>query len=106
VTRLWLPFTVADLPAAVAFYRDRLGLPVVDGWSRDGEEGVVPAAGPAFVELVAAGGPGTGPLAFEVTDVAAALARLRPRRRRSWRRRTTTRGATTGSRSAGPPGPP
>ena len=82
MTRLWLPFTVADLPAAVAFYRDRLGLPVVDDWSRDGardgSEGVVLAAGPAFVELVSPAS-GDGPLlAFEVTDVDAALARLRP----------------------------
>ena len=65
-TDLWLPCTVADLAPALAFYRDRIGLPVVDGWSRDGEEGVVLAAGSAFVELVSPVVPGPVPLAFEV----------------------------------------
>jgi catechol 2,3-dioxygenase-like lactoylglutathione lyase family enzyme len=69
VTRLWLPYTTSDLPDALSFYRDRLGLPVVDGWRRDGEEGVVLAAGPAFVELVTPAEPGPVPIAFEVSDV-------------------------------------
>jgi predicted enzyme related to lactoylglutathione lyase len=47
-----MPFTVADLPAAVA-------------------------AGASFVELVT-GEPAAGPPAFEVTDVDAALTRVRP----------------------------
>jgi predicted enzyme related to lactoylglutathione lyase len=78
MTRLWLPYTVEDLPAALAFYRDRLGLPVVDGWRRDGEEGAVLAAGPSFVELVSPRQPGPVPVAFEVSDVDAAFARVRP----------------------------
>jgi catechol 2,3-dioxygenase-like lactoylglutathione lyase family enzyme len=78
VTRLWLPFTVADLSPALAFYRDRLGLPVVDGWRRVGEEGVVLAAESAFVELVTPEEPRPAPVAFEVADVDAAFARMRP----------------------------
>ena len=75
MTNLWLPYTVPDLDTALAFYRDRLGLPVVDGWSRDGEEGAVLAAGSAFVELVSPGGV-PGPVAFEVADVDAVHARM------------------------------
>ncbi len=77
-TNLWLPYTVPDLASALEFYRDRLGLPVVDGWSRDGEEGAVLAAGSAFVELVSPVVPGPVPIAFEVGDVDAVLARMRP----------------------------
>jgi catechol 2,3-dioxygenase-like lactoylglutathione lyase family enzyme len=69
MTRLWLPYTVDDLPAALAFYRDRLGLPVVDGWRHEGEEGVVLSAGPSFVELVAPRKESPAPIAFEVADV-------------------------------------
>ena len=78
MTRLWLPFTVADLPTAVTFYRDRLGLPVVDGWRRDGEEGVVLGAESAFIELVTPEAPRPAPIAFEVSDVDAIFARMRP----------------------------
>jgi catechol 2,3-dioxygenase-like lactoylglutathione lyase family enzyme len=81
MTRLWLPYTVTDLPAALEFYRDRLGLPVVDGWRGDGEEGVVLAAESAFVELVSPAAPGPTPVAFEmpgVSDVEDVLARMPP----------------------------
>lgn len=63
---LWLPFEVDDLERAAEFYTDRLGLPVVDGWDRDGERGVVLGAGTAFVELVSPGRPGPAPLAFQL----------------------------------------
>jgi catechol 2,3-dioxygenase-like lactoylglutathione lyase family enzyme len=77
MTALWLPFTVPELAPGLALYRDRLGLPVVDGWSRDGEEGVVLAAGQAFVELVSPVRPqARSLLAFEVDDVEAAYARF------------------------------
>jgi catechol 2,3-dioxygenase-like lactoylglutathione lyase family enzyme len=76
VTRLWLPFTVDDLAPALAFYRDRVGLPVVDGWRRDGEEGVVLAAESGFVELVTPRSSGPAPVAFEVPDVSAVFARM------------------------------
>ncbi|MDQ3789782.1 MAG: VOC family protein [Actinomycetota bacterium] len=75
-TNLWLPYTVPDLAPALAFYRDRIGLEMVDGWSRDGEEGAVLAAGSAFVELVSPGVPGPVPVAFEVEDVDAVYARM------------------------------
>ncbi len=76
MTRLWLPFTVDDLAPALEFYRDRLGLSVVDGWRRDGEEGVVLAASSGFVELVSPRVPGPAPVAFEVSDVDAVYTRL------------------------------
>lgn len=76
MTALWLPSTVADLAPALDFYRDRLGLPVVDGWSRDGEEGVVLAAGDARVEVVSPVVPGQAPVAFEVPDVAEVFTRM------------------------------
>jgi catechol 2,3-dioxygenase-like lactoylglutathione lyase family enzyme len=76
MTRLWLPFTVDDLAPALAFYRDRVGLPVVDGWRRDGEEGVVLGASSGFVELVTPRSPGPAPVAFEVPDVSAVYARM------------------------------
>ncbi|MFI7678432.1 VOC family protein [Actinophytocola sp. NPDC049390] len=81
MTDLWLPYTVPDLAPALAFYRDRLGLAVVDGWSRDGEEGAVLAAGSAFVELVSPVVPGPAPVAFQVDsdeDVNAVHARMPP----------------------------
>jgi catechol 2,3-dioxygenase-like lactoylglutathione lyase family enzyme len=77
-TALWLPFTVPALAPALSFYRDRVGLSVVDGWDRDGEQGAVLAAGRAFVELVAPGVSGPPPVAFEVPSVPTAYARMRP----------------------------
>lgn len=76
MTRLWLPFTVDDLPSALTFYRDRVGLPVVDGWRRDGEKGVVLAAESGFVELVSPTAPDPAPIAFEVADVSEVYARF------------------------------
>ena len=71
-----MPFSVADLPAATAFYTS-LGLSEVDGWDSGHERGVVLRAGDgAFVELVS---PGTGhdpALAFEVADVDEAFTRV------------------------------
>jgi catechol 2,3-dioxygenase-like lactoylglutathione lyase family enzyme len=76
VTGLWLPFTVDDLAPALEFYRDRVGLEVVDGWRRDGEEGVVLAASAGFVELVTPRSPEPAPVAFEVSDVPAVFGRM------------------------------
>jgi catechol 2,3-dioxygenase-like lactoylglutathione lyase family enzyme len=77
---LWLPFAVDDLDQATAFYRDQIGLSVVDGWSDGGERGVVLGAGSAFVELVEPGDRAAGSLmAFQHTgasDVDAAAGRL------------------------------
>jgi catechol 2,3-dioxygenase-like lactoylglutathione lyase family enzyme len=79
---LWLPFEVTDLDAAAAFYTEHLGLSVVDDWNRDGERGVVlRAAGAAYLELVSADAPRSGPTAFELDTPRAvddAFARWRP----------------------------
>ena len=45
--RLWLTAEVDNIGPVLTFYRDQLGLPDVDGWSIDGEEGVVFAVGAA-----------------------------------------------------------
>ncbi|MGH3881021.1 MAG: VOC family protein [Actinophytocola sp.] len=67
---LWLPYPVADLDEATAFYTDRVGLSIADRWSTPGERGVVLAAGAAFVELVEPGDPRPTPLAFQLADTA------------------------------------
>lgn len=70
---LWLPYVVADLTAAKAFYTDRVGLSEVDGWEHPHERGsVLRAARGAVIELVEAAGPARPPpLAFEVDAVSA-----------------------------------
>ena len=71
-----MPFSVADLPSATAFYLS-LGLSEVDGWSTPHERGVVlQAADGAFVELVSPGARPDPTLALEVTDVDSAFARM------------------------------
>lgn len=55
---LWLTIEVVDYEPTVAYYRDTIGLPLVDGWDRDGSRGAVFAVG------------GTGRI--EVEEVAAA----------------------------------
>jgi catechol 2,3-dioxygenase-like lactoylglutathione lyase family enzyme len=67
--------TVADWPTSLAWYRDRLGLPVelLDEPNRY----ALLAAGPARVALKAgASSPGTTKLVFRVPDLDAELARL------------------------------
>lgn len=61
MTALWLPYQVADLGAATAFYIGRLGLSIVDSW----EGGVVLDAGAAFVELATGDESAPVPLAFQ-----------------------------------------
>lgn len=74
--RLWVPFSVPDLDAATAFYTG-LGLSEVDGWDSGHERGVVlRAADGAFVELVSPGERADPAVAFEVSDVDEAFARL------------------------------
>lgn len=67
---LWLPFEVTDVDAATDYWTTRLGLSTVDGWDRDGERGVVLAAGSAYVELVSAPVARQGPVAFELSTAA------------------------------------
>jgi hypothetical protein len=67
---LWLPFQVDDRAAVEQFYAVHLGLEAVDGWSRDGERGLVlRVADGARLEFVAPGTPGPAPLAFELDGV-------------------------------------
>jgi lactoylglutathione lyase len=91
VRELRLVLTVEDFDAAVAFYRDALGLEPLDAW--EAEEGgriVILAAGNATLELVDEGQARAidmievgqrvaGPvrIAFEVADSAASAERLR-----------------------------
>ncbi len=82
--------TVASFDQAVQFYRDRLGLPVVEQWQTTEGSGVILALGPhatlelfdssqaAFVDQIEVGRRVSGPvrLAFEVQDVEAAIGEL------------------------------
>ena len=66
-TALWLPYEVADVDAAAAFFIDQLGLSQVDGWDRAGGRGLVlRAAEAAFVELASPGAGAPAPVAFEL----------------------------------------
>jgi catechol 2,3-dioxygenase-like lactoylglutathione lyase family enzyme len=81
VQELRVVLTVADFEAALAFYRDALGLEQIADWSTDGGRVVALAAGRATLELfdeaqaetvdrIEAGERVSGPvrLAFEVAD--------------------------------------
>lgn len=91
VRELRLAVTVEDYDAAVAFYRDALGLPVIRAWDDPGgRSGVILDAGHATLELlsvaqtalvdeVEVGRAGVSPairLALEVEDSVAAAAAL------------------------------
>ncbi len=52
VTELRVALTVEDLDAAVAFYRDALGLPVLMSWDNPDGGGFVLSAGRATLELI------------------------------------------------------
>jgi len=89
VRELRLALTVEDYEQAVAFYRDVLGLPVIESWGEPGGSGVVLDAGRATLELLSAsqaelidevevGSRVAGPVrvALEVADSAEAARRL------------------------------
>ena len=89
ISTLQVVVTVEDFEAAVAFYRDGLGLPVLESWEVGGGSGVILDAGTATLELLSAsetervdgievGEPTSGPVRFalEVEDSAAAAAAL------------------------------
>jgi catechol 2,3-dioxygenase-like lactoylglutathione lyase family enzyme len=64
---LWLPFEVDSVAAATAFYTDRLGLSVVDGWTAPDSEGVVlRVADAAYVELASRSAAPPAPVAVEL----------------------------------------
>lgn len=52
VSELRLALTVDDFPGALRFYRDALGLPVVEEWEQGAARGAVLAAGRATLELL------------------------------------------------------
>jgi catechol 2,3-dioxygenase-like lactoylglutathione lyase family enzyme len=89
VTELRVALTVADFDAALAFYRDALGLEQIADWSSADRRVVLLAAGHATLELldeaqaetvdgIEANGRVSGPvrLALEVSDSDAAAQRL------------------------------
>lgn len=52
VAELRLAVTVEDFDAAIAFYRDALGLPEVQAWDEDTGRGAILDAGRATLELI------------------------------------------------------
>jgi catechol 2,3-dioxygenase-like lactoylglutathione lyase family enzyme len=89
VNELRLALTVDDFDAALAFYRDVLGLPMKDMWVAEGARGVLLDAGRATLELFDEGQAamvdeievgrrvaGRVRVAFEVEDSAAAADEL------------------------------
>jgi lactoylglutathione lyase len=54
VTELRVALTVDDYDGALRFYRDVLGLPVVESWDQPAGSGAVLAAGRATLELLSA----------------------------------------------------
>ena len=87
-----MALTVDDVEQAAGFYRDGLGLPVVDEWQSPEGRGVILAVDRATVELidkeqaeyidqVEVGGRVAGPvrLAFEVSDLKKSAAHLQDR---------------------------
>ncbi|MEJ2204505.1 MAG: VOC family protein [Gemmatimonadota bacterium] len=81
-TGLKVRLQTADVAATVSFYRDILGLEVVDQWSGDGDSGVIfgleDDSGAAFLEFgkVATPNNGAASVQFRVGDMASFLDRL------------------------------
>ena len=89
VNELRVAVTAEDYGAALAFYRDALGLRVVESWENEGGSGTILDAGRAtlevlsrsqvdFVDRIEAGGQSSGPVRFalEVEDSEATAERL------------------------------
>jgi lactoylglutathione lyase len=89
VRELRVAVTAENYEEALAFYRDALGLPVVESWENEGGSGAVLDAGRAtlevlsrsqveYVDEIEAGGTPSGPVRFalEVEDSVAAAERL------------------------------
>lgn len=90
IRELRVALTVEDIDEAAALYRDALGLPAVEEWSRPEGRGLILDAGPASIELldqaeaarvdrIEAGERISGPvrLAFGVSSVEASASSLR-----------------------------
>jgi catechol 2,3-dioxygenase-like lactoylglutathione lyase family enzyme len=84
VRELRVAVTAENYEEALAFYRDALGLPVVESWENEGGSGAILDAGRAtlevlsrsqvdYVDEIEAGGAPSGPVRFalEVEDSAA-----------------------------------
>jgi len=89
VRELRVAVTADDYDEALRFYRDALGLPVVETWENEGGSGAILDAGRAtlevlsrsqveYVDEVEAGGVSSGPVRFalEVDDSVEAAERL------------------------------
>jgi lactoylglutathione lyase len=89
VRELRVAVTAENYEEALAFYRDALGLPVVESWENEGGSGAVLDAGRAtlevlsrsqveYVDEIEAGGIPSGPVRFalEVQNSVAAAERL------------------------------
>jgi len=89
VRELRVAVTAEDYEEALRFYRDALGLPVIESWENEGGSGAVLDAGRAtlevlsrsqthFVDEIEAGGTASGPvrLALEVEDSVETAERL------------------------------
>jgi lactoylglutathione lyase len=89
VRELRVAVTADDYDEALRFYRDALGLPVVESWENEGGSGAILDAGRAtlevlsrsqveYVDEVEAGGQSSGPVRFalEVDDSVEAAERL------------------------------
>jgi lactoylglutathione lyase len=89
VRELRVAVTAEDYEEALRFYRDALGLPVIESWENEGGSGAVLDAGRAtlevlsrsqtdFVDQIEAGGTASGPVRFalEVEDSVEAAERL------------------------------
>jgi lactoylglutathione lyase len=89
VRELRVAVTADDYDEALRFYRDALGLPVVESWENEGGSGAILDAGRAtlevlsrsqveYVDEVEAGGQSSGPVRFalEVEDSVEAAERL------------------------------
>jgi lactoylglutathione lyase len=89
VRELRVAVTAENYEEALAFYRDALGLPVVESWENEGGSGAILDAGRAtlevlsrsqvdYVDEIEAGGTPSGPVRFalEVEDSVDAAERL------------------------------
>ena len=92
VRELRVAVTAENYEEALAFYRDVLGLPVVESWENEGGSGAILDAGRAtlevlsrsqadYVDEIEAGGTPSGPVRFalEVEDSVDAAERLEAR---------------------------
>jgi len=69
MSALWAPFEVADFERSTDHYGRLLGLPVIDYWKRDGEQGAIYAVGDSRIEIVQTTRPTKPPgLALELPD--------------------------------------